>query len=143
MSEQFSRNTMLSVIKEALDEGYCTLEGIQDDKADPWIIGRFQATKALEQFDIDDDLIFPNPVDNISQNGIFGAIGYVRAYELDEFGSTVANASDPEEIASVVAYINMEKVLTDISNELGLCWDEELTGQQVDKINKYIDEQLK
>lgn len=145
MSEQFSRKTMLSVIGKALDDGYKTLENIQMDKTntDPWIIGRYQATKALEQFDNDDNLVFPNPVDSISQNGIFGAIGYVRAYELDAFGSMATNASDPEEIASVVAYINMEKVLTDISNALGISWDEELTGKQVDMIKGYNDQKAK
>lgn len=145
MSKEFSRNTMLSVIKESLDEGDHTLEGIQDNTTNtiPWVLGRYQATKALEQFDGEDDLIFPSPVDNISQNGIFGAIGYVRAYELDEFGSIVTNVSEPEDVASIVAYINLEKVLNDISNDLDLCWDEELTDQQVEKIKTYIDQQAK
>lgn len=136
---------MLSVIKESLDEGYRTLEAIQTDKTntDPWIIGRYQAAKALEQFDDDDNLVAPNPVDSISQNGTFGAIGYVRAYELDEFGSIVTNVSEPEEIATIVAYINMEYVLNDISNGLDICWDEELTDQQVEKIKTYIDQQSK
>ena len=136
---------MLSVIKESLDEGDHTLEGIQDNTTNtiPWVLGRYQATKALEQFDGEDDLIFPSPVDNISQNGIFGAIGYVRAYELDEFGSIVTNVSEPEDVASIVAYINLEKVLNDISNDLDLCWDEELTDQQVEKIKTYIDQQAK
>ena len=145
MSKEFSYDTMLSTIGEALDNGSQTLEDIQMETTnnDLWIIGRCQATKALEQFDNDDNLVAPNPVDDISQNGIFGAIGYVRAYELDEFGSMVTNVSDPEEIASVVAYINMEKVLNGISNDLNLCWDEELTDQQVEKIKTYINDQLK
>lgn len=143
MSEQFSRGTMLSVIKESLDEGNRSLESIQDNTTNtiPWVLGRYQAAKALEQFDTDDDLIFPNPVNSISQNGIFGAIGYVRAYELDEFGSIVTNVSEPEDVASIVAYINMEKVLTDISNDLDICWDEELTDKQVEKVKTYIDQQ--
>ena len=111
------------------------MEAIQDDKADtdPWVIGIYQSTKALEKFDDEDNLIAPRPIDDISQGGIFGTIGYVRAYELDEFGSIVTNVSDPEDVASAVAYINMEKVLTDISNDLDICWDEELTDQQVEK----------
>ena len=145
MSEQFSPNTMLSVIGESLDDGYKTLEEIQVNTTDndPWIIGRYQATKALEKFDDEDNLFFPNPVDSISQNGIFGAIGYVRAYELDEFGSIVTDVSDPEAIASVVAYMNMEKVLNDLMEELDLEWDDRLTDQQVDKLKKYISQQLK
>ena len=145
MSEQFSRKTMLSLIGEALDDGSRTLEEIQANTTDndPWIIGRYQATKALEQFDDEDNLVAPNPVDSISQNGIFGAIGYVRAYELDEFGSIVTNVSEPEDVASIVAYINMDSVLNDLANELDLDWDGELTDQQVDKIKTYINEQLK
>lgn len=144
MSEEFSRKTMLSIIGEALDDGYKTLEDIQTDKTntDPWIIGRYQATKALEKFDDDDNLFAPNPVDNISQNGILGAIGYVRSYELDSFGVIETDVSDPEEIASVVAYINMENVLNDLMNDLDLEWDKDLTDSQLDKINNYINQQL-
>lgn len=136
---------MLEAIEAELDDGSRTLEDIQTytTNTDPWIIGTYRAAKALEKFDNDDNLVFPNPVDSISQNGIFGAIGYVRAYELDEFGSIVTNVSEPEDVASIVAYINMEKVLTDISNDLDICWDEELTDQQVDKIKTYINQQAK
>lgn len=145
MSEQFNRNAMLSAIKEGLDEGDRSLESIQDNTTNtiPWVLGRYQAAKALEKFDDEDNLVAPNPVDSISQNGIFGAIGYVRAYELDEFGSIVTNVSEPEDVASIVAYINMEKVLTDISNDLDICWDEELTDKQVEKVKGYINDQLK
>lgn len=145
MSKFFDRNAMLKAIKEGLDEGYKTLENIQMDKTDtdPWVIGRYQATKALEQFDNDDNLVAPNPVDSISQNGILGAIGYVRSYELDGFGSIETDVSDPEEITSAVAFINMENVLNDLMNELDLEWDDELTDQQVEKIKNYIDQQLK
>jgi hypothetical protein len=145
MSEQFNCNAMLSAIKESLNEGDRSLESIQDNTTNtiPWVLGRYQAAKALGKFDDEDNLVALNPVDSISQNGIFGAIGYVRAYELDEFGSIVTNVSDPEEIATIVAYINMEKVLTDISNDLDICWDEELTDKQVEKIKTYIDQQAK
>ncbi len=145
MSEQFNCNAMLSAIKEALNVGDRSLESIQDNTTNtiPWVLGRYQAAKALEKFDDEDNLVFPNPVVSISQNGIFGAIGYVRSYELDEFGYPATNPSDPEEIATIVAYINMEKVLNDISNELGIYWDKELTDKQVDKIKTYIDQQAK
>lgn len=145
MSKEFNRKAMLEVIKESLNVGDYSLESILARATDtiPWVIGRYQAAKALEQFDNEDDLIFPNPIYGISQGGIFGAIGYVRAYELDEFGYLATNPSDPEEIATIVAYINMEKVLTDISNDLNLCWDDELTGKQIDKVKGYINDQLK
>ena len=126
VSEQFNRSAMLSAIKEALNVGDRSLEDILDNATDntPWVLGIYQSTKALEQFDDEDDLIFPNPVVSISQNGIFGAIGYVRSYELDEFGYPATNPSDPEEIATIVAYINMEKVLNILyhSHIVGLIW---------------------
>lgn len=145
MSEVFSRKTMLAAIGEALDNGCKTLEEIQVNTTGDniWIIGRYQATKALEKFDDDDNLVSPNPVDGISQNGILGAVGYVRGYELDSFGSIGTDVSDPEDIANTVAFINMEKVLDDLMEELDLKWDDELTDQQVDKIKTYIDQRLK
>lgn len=148
MSEQFSRDTMLSTIKEALENGSRTLEDIQMEttNTDPWIIGTYQAAEALAKFDIDDMLYT-----STNLIGVFGAIEYVQDYETDQLGTVNTNLSDPEDLASMVAYINMDKVLNELYNDLDLdwngefCvnWDDELTDHQVEKIKTYINDQLK
>ena len=140
MSEQFSRDTMLSTIKVALDDGSRTLENIQMETTnnDLWIIGTYQAAEALEKFDGDDMLLI-----NTNLLGVFGAIEYVTYYEDNNFGEINTDLSDPEKVASVVAYINMDITLNDLINEFDLDWDDDLTSQQVDEIKKYISEEIK
>ena len=140
MSEQFSRDTMLSTIKEALENGSRTLESIQTETTnnDLWIIGTYQAAEALAKFDIDDMLYT-----STNLIGVFGAIEYVTYYETDQFGEVTTDLSDPEKLASMIAYINMDITLNDLSNELDLDWYDELDSQQVDKIKKYISEEIK
>lgn len=148
MSKFFDRSTMLEAIEAELDDGSRTLDDIQTytTNTDPWIIGTYRAAKALEKFD-NDDMLYANT----NLTGVFGAIEYVKDYETDQFGTVNTNLSDPEELASMVAYINMDKVLNELYNDLDLdwngefCvnWDEELTDQQIDKIKKYINDQLK
>lgn len=148
MSKFFDQNAMLKAIEAELDDGSRTLDDIQTytTNTDPWIIGTYRAAKALEKFD-NDDMLYTNT----NLTGVFGAIEYVQDYETDQFGTVNTNLSDPEDLASMVAYINMERVLNDLYDELDLdwngefCvnWDEELTDQQIDKIKKYINDQLK
>ena len=148
MSEQFNRNAMLSAIKEGLDEGDRSLESIQDNTTNtiPWIIGTYQAAEALAKFD-NDDMLYTNT----NLTGVFGAIEYVQDYETDQLGTVNTNLSDPEDLASMVAYINMEMVLKDLHDDLDLDWDgefyvdwdDDLTDQQVEKIKTYINDQLK
>lgn len=148
MSKFFDRNAMLKAIEAELDDGSRTLEDIQTytTNTDPWIIDTYQAAEALAKFD-NDDMLYTNT----TLTGVFGAIEYVKDYETDQFGTVNTDLSDPEDLASMVAYINMEIVLNELYNDLDLdwngefCvnWDEELTGQQVDKIKTYINDQLK
>ena len=140
MSEQFSRDTMLSTIKETLDDGSRTIENIQMETTnnDLWIIGTYQAAEALGKFDSDDMLYI-----NTNLPGVFGAIEYVKSYETDQFGEVDTDLSNPEKLASMVAYINMEITLNDLSNEFDFDWDDELESQQVDEIKKYISQEVK
>lgn len=148
MSKFFDRNAMLEAIEAELDDGSRTLDDIQTytTNTDPWIIGTYRAAKALEEFD-NDDMLYTNT----TLTGVFGAIEYVKDYELDEPGSVLTNVSDPEKFASMVAYINMDYVLNDLRIKLDLDWngefyvdwDDDLTDQQIEKIKKYINDQLK
>ena len=140
MSEEFSYDTMLTTIGDALDNGNHTLEDIQMNttNTDLWIIGTYKASQALGEFNEEDQLYTGTNLD-----GVFGAIEYVKNYETEQYGIVNTDLSDPEKVASMVAYINMDCVLNDISVKFDLDWGDELTDQQVDEIKKYINQQLK
>ena len=140
MSKEFSYDTMLATVGDALDDGNRTLEDIQMNttNVDPWIIGTYQASQALEKFDVKDMLYT-----STNLTGVFGAIEYIKYYETDQFGTVNTDLSDPEKVAGMVAFINMECVLNDLNDEFDLEWDNELTDQQVDKIKEYINQRVK
>lgn len=140
MSEEFSYDTMLATIGDALDNGNRTLEDIQMNTTnrDLWIIGTYKASQALEEFSEEDQLYTSTNLD-----GVFGAIEYVKNYETEQLGTVNTDLTDPEKVASMVAYINMECVLNDLSVKFDLDWDDELTDQQIDKIKEYINQQVK
>ena len=140
MSKEFSYDTMLATVGDALDDANRTLENIQMNttNVDLWIIGTYQASKALEKFDVKDMLYT-----STNLTGVFGAIEYIKYYETDQYGTVNTDLSDPENVASMVAYINMECALKDLCNEFDIDWGDELTDQQVDKIKEYINQQVK
>ena len=140
MSEEFSYDTMLATIGDALDNGNRTLEDIQMNttNTDLWIIGTYKAFQALEEFSEEDQLYTGTNLD-----GVFGAIEYVKNYETEQLGTVNTDLTDPEKVASMVAYINMECVLNDLSVKFDLDLAEELTDQQVDEIKEYINQQVK
>lgn len=140
MSEQFSYNTMLSTVGEALENGCQTLDDILTETTnnDLWIIGTYQAAEALAKFDTDDMLY---TITNLK--GVFGAIEYIKAYENEQFGEVNTNFSDPESVSNMVAYINMSFVLNDLATELDIDYDDDLTSQQVEIIKEYIETRVK
>ena len=107
MSEQFNEKAMLEVISQYLDDGYTNLEAIQESatNTDYYIIGTYKASQALEAFDSDDMLI-----NDTQLEGVFGAIEYVKDYLVDELGTSLDTEKviDPEWLATMVAYINIE-----------------------------------
>ena len=140
MSKEFSYDTMLATIGDALDNDNRTLEDIQMNTTnrDLWIIGTYKASQALGEFSEEDQLYTGTNLD-----GVFGAIEYVKNYETDQLGTVNTDLTDPEKVASMVAYINMECVLNDLSVKFDLDFAEELTDQQVDEIKEYINQQVK
>lgn len=139
MTEEFNYNTMLSTIADELENGSNSLEDIQMNTTsnDLWIIGTYKASQALEEFSEEDQLYA-----STNLNGVFGAIEYVKNYETEQFGMVNTDLTNPEEVANMVAYINMEYVLTDISNDFDIDIEEELTDQQANNIVNYINDQL-
>lgn len=130
---------MLEVINQYLDDGYTSLEDILDHvDYDYWIIGTYKASKALEAFDSDDELAYETTLD-----GIFGAIQYAQSF-YGEFGDQLDNDKiDPENIANVIAYVNMEFTINDILDHFDYDFDadDELTDKQIQAIkNLTIDD---
>ena len=140
MSKEFSYDTMLATVGDALGDGNRTLEDIQMNttNVDLWIIGTYKASQALEKFDVKDMLYT-----STNLTGVFGAIEYIKYYETDQLGTVNTDLSNPEKVASMVAFINMECVLNSLSDEFDIEWDDVLTDQQVDQIKEYINEQVK
>lgn len=140
MSKQFSEKTMLEVISQYLDDGYTNLEEIQQDATnnDYWIIGTYKASQALEAFDSNDELAYDTTLD-----GVFGAIQYAQSF-YDELGEQLDNNKlDPENIANIVAFVNMESTINDILKhfDYDLNAGDELTNKQVEAIkNLTIDD---
>lgn len=123
MSKEFNYNTMLSTIKDELENGSQSLEDIQTNTTNSnlWIIGTYKASQSLEEFSKEDQLYTSTNLDDV-----FGAIEYVKDYETEQFGMVNTDLTDPEEVANTVAYINMEYVLTDISDDFDVDFGEEL-----------------
>lgn len=154
MSEQFSEKTMLEVINQYLDDGYTNLEAIQESatNTDYYIIGTYKASQALEAFDSEDMMI-----NDTQLEGVFGAIEYVKDYLVDELGTSLDTEKiiDPEWLASMVAYINLENVCRDIIdwlddkesdngvNDIDQAeYEEDLSDDEIAMVKQYIKDNL-
>lgn len=154
MSEQFNEQAMLETIQQYLDDGYTNLEAIQQDatNTDYYIIGTYKASQALEAFDGDDMMINDTTLD-----GVFGAIEYVKDYLVDELGTSLdaEKVINPEWLASMVAYINLENVcrniidwLDDKESSNGVNdtdqaeYEEDLNDSEIAMIKQYIKDNL-
>lgn len=140
MSEQFNEKTMLEVIKADLEDGYTSLEDIQQDTENSyWIIGTYKANQALEEFDSEDELAYDTTLD-----GVFGAIQYAHSF-YDELGAQLdSDRLDPENIANVIALVNMQFTINDILNHFDYDFDadDELTDKQVQSIKNLTTDDL-
>lgn len=94
--EREMREEARAAIIEALKEGY---NGYYSDlhnevfNTDYYIIGTYEAKKALEEY------------------GVFEAIEKVQTYEKDNFGEVYTDLSDPEKLVNMLFYIIGEEVL--------------------------------
>ena len=154
MSEQFNEKAMLEVISQYLDDGYTNLEAIQESatNTDYYIIGTYKASQALEAFDSDDMLI-----NDTQLEGVFGAIEYVKDYLVDELGTSLDTEKviDPEWLATMVAYINIESAgrniidwLDDKESSNGINdmdqaeYEEDLSDSEIAMVKQYIKDNL-
>lgn len=132
MEKEFTQKIIENAVLKNLDE-YNTLEDLLNDVFKPWIIGEHEAAQALEDFDEEDQI-----VEKTNLAGVFGAIQYVKDYESLTYGAGLSitlfnELTDPERLASMVAYINGEAVIQGLADDLGINLDEELTDEKRNK----------
>jgi len=106
--EQEMRKEAKEAIIEALQDGYsgyyCDLHN-EVFNTDYYIIGTYQAKKALEEY------------------GVFEAIKKVQTYEKQNFGIVITDMSDPEKLVNALYYIIGEEVLFEIMDGVE-AWEE-------------------
>lgn len=128
-----SKETILDYIAtNAMDyESNNCLDNVFNDlfNSDFWIIGRFEASTALNNFD--------GYEHGTELDGVFGAIEFVKDYELQNFGTVQSgDISDPEKLSNLVAYIMGENTFNEILDKTGLDMDDMASRENLEKIKK-------
>ena len=137
MSKEFNTKTILETIAEYVaehsDEEDISLLDIHDYasfNSDPWIKGKYRASEALKDFNEQDQLY-----KTINLDGVFGAIEYVQFYEINNYGEVLTNLLNPEKVASMIAFINGEQIINELSDGLNINLFDELTKQQLKQLS--------
>ena len=106
--DQEMRKDAKAAIIEALEWGYdgyyCDLHQ-EVFNTDYYIIGRYEAIKALEAY------------------GVFDAIEKVVNYEKDNFGEIYTDLADPEKLINMLYYIIAEEVLFELMDNIDVLND--------------------
>ena len=125
----FTKNEALEDIKEVLKfySGYYSDLHNETFNTDYYIIGTYEAEKALEQY------------------GTFEAIRKIREYENDNFGELFTDLSDPEKVANMLYYIIGEEAIQELYEYSEAFSENEnncATAENNDQIIKDINELL-
>lgn len=120
--EQEMREEAREAIIEELKNGY---DGYYWDlhdklfKKDYYIIGTYEAKKALEEY------------------GVFEAIEKVQAYEKDAFGEVYTDLSNPEKLINALYDIISEEVLREMMDGIE-AWNENWNNVATEETNAEI-----
>ena len=101
---QDARERIIECLKNGYAGYYCDLHD-QIFNTDYYIIGTYEAKKALEEYDV------------------FKAIEKVQTYETDNFGEFYTDLTDPEKLINMLFYIIGEEVLYEIMDGIE-AWEE-------------------
>ena len=118
----FTKNEALEDIKEILESYngyYCDLHN-EVFNTDYYIIGAYEAEKALEQY------------------GTFEAIRKIQEYENDNFGEVLTDLSDPEKIANMLYYIIGNEAIQDLYEYSETFLENENSSATVENSDKII-----
>lgn len=87
---------------------------------DYYIIGTYEAKKALEQY------------------GTFEAIEAIKTYEEDNFGELYTDLSDPEKVANMLYYIIGYEAMEELNDILDEDWNNEISDETRQSVIAYI-----
>jgi len=106
-TEKEALGSILEFLEDATTDYY--ISDLQDYifNEDYYIIGIYQAEKALNQY------------------GVFDVIGEIQDYEKSEFGEVTTDLSSPEDVANMLEYIIGTKVM-DILKSINKYYDNKL-----------------
>jgi hypothetical protein len=119
-----ARERIIECLKNDYTGYYCDLHN-EVFNTDYYIIGTYQAKKALEEYDI------------------FEAIERVQTYEKENFGEVYTDLSDPEKLINMLFYIIGEEVLWEMlehSETLNENWDNPADKETNAKILEELEE---
>lgn len=121
---QMKQEAIADII-ETLENGftgyYCDLHN-EVFNTDYYIIGTYEAKKALEEY------------------GVFDAIRKVKEYEIDNFGELFTDIADPEKLVNMLYYIIGDEVVAEMQYIAVFCdnWnaeaDEEANAEIIEGI---------
>ena len=132
--EYFTKEQLAEVLQGATDYSADDFDELFNSmlNSDYYIVGKYEAAKALETFKNDEALDgYTTDLD-----GIFGAIELVKHYETDLFEQTPTPLDDPESVANTVEYIRGEHVFNEVLDRAGLDFDSAATAENIQKFIK-------
>ena len=129
--EYFTKEQLVEVLQSATDYDTDSFDDLFNDmfNSDYYIVGKYEAAKALETFKNDETLDgYKTDLD-----GSFGAIELVKHYETNLFEQTPTPLDDPESVANTVEHIRGEHVFNEALDRAGLEFDSETTAENMYK----------
>jgi len=117
-----AREAIIEALRNGYSGYYCDLHN-EVFNTDYYIIGTYEAKKALEEY------------------GVFDAIEKVQAYEKDNFGEIYTDLSNPEKLVNMLYYIIGEEVLFEITDDIE-AFNDNWNNQANEKTNAEILEAL-
>ena len=123
--QYFTKEEALKDIKDYLENGGdCYGADLHDEvfNTDYYIIGTYEAKKALEQY------------------GTYEAIGEIKEYEEFNFGKIFTDLSDSEKVANTLYYIKGHDAMDEIYDILKEDWNNEISDETrkalIERINE-------
>ena len=113
-----ARDAIIKALKDGYTGYYCDLHH-EVFNTDYYIIGTYEAKKALEEY------------------GVWDAIEKVKTYEEDNFGEVYTDLSDPERLVNMLYYIIGEEVLYEMMDGIE-AWNKNWNNQANEETNAEI-----
>lgn len=130
-NEYFTKEEIVEAMENAEDYSVDDFDELFNSmfNSDYYIIGTYEAAKALETYKNDEELDgYKTALD-----GVFGAIELVEQYESDQFGEVSTPLDDPEKLANMVEYIRGENLFGEALSKADIDMDSEASNQNVEK----------